>query len=330
MALQDAATADSIALRSIHTGAQSDNQQRMLPGSISWGAILAGAAAAAALSLILLMLGVGLGLSAVSPWANQGVSAKTFGISTILWVTLTQLLASGMGGYLAGRLRSGWSGVHSDEVHFRDTAHGFLAWAVASLATAALLSSAIGSIVSGGVQAGAAVAGGVTAVSGTAAVAGGAAAGAKMDGVEMQGGSMSYFIDSLLRRDPSTAAATTTATGAAVAPSEPASNASSAELHRIFANSMRTAALPPDDIRYVGQIVAQRTGLSQQEAEKRVTETYARAQVKLREAETAARMAADQARKASVTATLWLFISLLIGAFVASLAATVGGRQRDA
>lgn len=327
MALQDASTADSIALGSIHTGAQSDNQLRTPPGSIAWGAILAGAAAAAALSLILLMLGVGLGLSAVSPWANQGVSAKTFGISTILWVTLTQLLASGMGGYLAGRLRSGWSGVHSDEVHFRDTAHGFLAWAVASLATAALLSSAIGSIVSGGVQAGAAVAGGVTAVSGTAAVAGGAAAGAKMDGVEMQGGSMSYFIDSLLRRDPSTAAATTTATGAA---SEPASNASSAELHRIFANSMRTAALPPDDIRYVGQIVAQRSGLSQQEAEKRVTETYARAQVKLREAETAARTTANQARKASVTATLWLFISLLIGAFVASLAATVGGRQRDA
>lgn len=112
------------------------------------GAIVAGAAAAAALSLILLMLGIGLGLSSMSPWAHGGVSATTFGVSAILWVTLTQLVASGMGGYLAGRLRTKWVAVHTDEVYFRDTAHGFLAWAVASLATAALLTSVIGSIVS--------------------------------------------------------------------------------------------------------------------------------------------------------------------------------------
>ena len=124
---------------------------------MSWGAIVAGAAAAAALSLILLMLGVGLGLSAVSPWARDGVSATTFGVSTIVWLTLTQLLASAMGGYLAGRLRTKWAAAHSDEVYFRDTAHGFLAWAIASLATAALLTSAIGSILGSGVQAGATV-----------------------------------------------------------------------------------------------------------------------------------------------------------------------------
>jgi hypothetical protein len=334
MALQAAATADSIALASIHTGLHADNQLRAPPGSVSWGAVLAGAAAAAALSLILLMLGVGLGLSSISPWANEGVSARTFSISTILWITLTQLLASGMGGYLAGRLRIRWVGVQSDEVHFRDTAHGFLAWAVASLATAALLSSAIGTIVSGGVQAGASVAGGVTAVAGTAAVVGGAAAGTGMAGAGSRDGSMNYFIDSLMRKDPnagSTAPAQAgTPTGSAVALSEPASNTSSAEVSRIFANTLRTGALPPEDLRYVGQIVAQRTGVSQQEAEKRVADTYARAQAKLREAEAAARTAADQARKASAQATLWLFISLLIGAFVASLAATFGGRQRDA
>jgi hypothetical protein len=330
MALQAAATVDSIALASIHTGVTPDNQWRASPGSISWGAVLAGAAAAAALSLILLMLGIGLGLSSISPWANEGVSARTFGVSTILWITLTQLVASGMGGYLAGRLRTRWVAVQSDEVHFRDTAHGFLAWAVASLATAALLSSAIGSIVNGGVQAGATVAGGVTAVAGTAAVAGGAAAGAGLGSAGSQGGSISYFVDALMRRDPGAASAAPAAAGVAVASSEPASNASSAEVTRIFANTLRTGALPPDDVRYVGQIVAQRSGLTQQEAEKRVTETYARAQAKLHEAESTARVAADQARKASAQATLWLFISLLIGAFVASLAATFGGRQRDA
>ena len=116
--------------------------------AVSWGAIVAGAAGAAALALILLMLGTGLGLSSVSPWAYSGVSATTFGVSTILWLTFTQLVASGMGGYLAGRLRTKWVAVHTDEVYFRDTAHGFLSWAVAALATAALLTSVIGSIVS--------------------------------------------------------------------------------------------------------------------------------------------------------------------------------------
>ena len=109
---------------------------------VSWSAILAGAAAAAALSLILLVLGTGLGLSSMSPWSNQGASASAVGVSTILWLTFTQLAASGMGGYLAGRLRTKWASVHTDEVYFRDTAHGFLAWAVATIVTAAALSSA--------------------------------------------------------------------------------------------------------------------------------------------------------------------------------------------
>ena len=94
-------------------------------------------------------------------------------------------------------------------------------------------------------------------------------------------------------------------------------------------NSVRSGALPPDDTRYLGQVIAQRTGLSQQDAERRVSDTYAGMQAKLREAETAARDAADKARKATAYATLWLFVSMLAGAFIASLAATWGGRQRD-
>src|SRR6201996_7686250 len=133
---------------------------RHTSSGVSWGAILAGAAGAAALSLILLILGVGLGLSSVSPFAGSGASATTFGVSTILWLTFTQLAASGIGGYLAGRLRTRWASVHTDEVYFRDTAHGFLAWAVASLATAAFLGGSVGAIVSGGAQAGASLAGG--------------------------------------------------------------------------------------------------------------------------------------------------------------------------
>ena len=291
---------------------------------VCWAAIFAGAIAAAALSLIMLILGTGLGLSSVSPWALSGISASTFGISAIAWITLTQLLASGMGGYLAGRLRTSWLAVHNDEVYFRDTAHGFLAWAVASLVTAAVLASATGAIVGSGVQAGAAVAG--TAAAGAV----GAATAAATSGADRPGMSAAdagnYFIDSLFRKDitPATAVVQVGANGP-----DSTSPAAVAEVSRIFINSLRTGALPPEDLRYVSQVVAQRTSLSPADAEKRVTQAYTRMQTKLREAETAARDTADKTRKASAYAALWIFISLLFGAFVASLAATFGGRQRD-
>ena len=288
--------------------------------AVSWAAILAGAAAAAALSLILLVLGVGLGLSAVSPWSQAGIAATTFGVSTILWITLTQLLASGMGGYLAGRLRVRWLAVHTDEVFFRDTAHGFLAWAIATLVTAALLTSTIGSIVGGTVQAGASVAGGMA----TAATGAAAMAGSQTSKTDDAGGPMGYLIDSMFRKEAN-AATPATAAGS----SDSAASPSSAEVTRIFMNSMASGVLPAEDVRYVGQVVAQRTGLSQIDAEKRVSDIFARAQTRWRDAQTAAKKAADTARRASSYAALWLFVSLLIGAFFASLSATYGGRQRD-
>lgn len=294
-------------------------------GAVSWGAIAAGAAAAASLSLILLILGVGLGLSSVSPWAHEGISAASFGISTIIWLTLTQLLSSAMGGYLAGRLRTKWADTHTDEIYFRDTAHGFLAWAVASLATAALLTSAIGSILSGGMKAGASVVGG--AATAATVAAGGLAASGNM--ASQENGPMAYFVDSLFRRDASAGSAPFGAAMPADASGRTMSR-DAAEIGRIFANVSRSEPLPPEDIRHVGQLVAQRTGISQQEAEKRVTDVFARFQAAVQKAETSAKDAADKARKASAYAALWIFVSLLVGAFVASLAATWGGRQRDA
>ena len=328
MAFAYTTTADDLARTRGPSGNLADNT-RSLNSAVSWGAIAAGAAAAASLSLILLILGVGLGLSSVSPWARDGVSATTFGVSTILWLTLTQLLASALGGYLAGRLRTKWTEVHTDEVYFRDTAHGFLAWAVASLATAALLTSVIGSILSGGVQAGASMVGGVASTASSALKS--AAASARTEQAN-DGGPMGYFIDSLFRRDAAAAAPSAGTTGSAMSTDaiERASGKDTAEVGRIFMNVSRSEPLPPEDVRYVGQIVAQRTGLSQQDAEKRVADVYAKAQAKVRDAEVAAREAADKARKASAYSALWLFVSLLVGAFVASLAATFGGRRRDA
>ena len=291
--------------------------------AVSWGAIVAGAAGAAALALILLMLGTGLGLSSVSPWAYSGVSATTFGVSTILWLTFTQLVASGMGGYLAGRLRTKWVAVHTDEVFFRDTAHGFLSWAVAALGTAALLTSVIGSIVSVGVQAGASAAGGFASAT---------AVRSEMTMSNSNPGPMGYFVDSLFRKDLNAATSVPDIAGSDAIPGghpKPFPPGVAPEVTRIFMNSIRTETLPADDVRYVGQIVSLRTGLTRQDAEKRVSDTYSRLQTKLRDAETAAKEAADKGRKASAYAALWLFISLLIGAFVASFMATVGGRQRD-
>jgi hypothetical protein len=308
---------DQFGIERLSPGVESGPRQ-VHASAVAWGAILAGAAAAAALSLILLVLGTGLGLSSVSPWMNKGISANTFGVSTIVWVIFTQIVASAMGGYLAGRLRTRWIAVPADEVYFRDTAHGFLAWAIASLATAALLTSVITAIVGGGIQAGAEVAGSASA----ATVA--TTAMAKSDS---EGGPMGYFVDSLFRKDAN-----------AMAPAVPdrrdalsASTAeqASAEVARIFMNGMRTGTLPAQDIRYVGQVIALRTGLTQADTEQRVTETFARMQATLHEAETAARKAADTARKATAYAALWLFVSLLSGAFVASFVAIYGGRQRD-
>ena len=291
--------------------------------AVSWGAILAGAAGGAALSLILLILGTGLELSSVSPWASYGVSATTFGVSTILWLSFTQVAASGMGGYLAGRLRTRWLAVHIDEVYFRDTAHGFLAWAIGSLATAALLTSVIGSIVSGGIHAGTSMAGGVAIAT---------SVGAEIAKPNSDSGPLGYFVDSLFRKDINAAANSQASDRTDIMPVDALGSPTAgylSEVARIFNFNLRTGPLPKDDIRHVGQLVALRTGLTQQDAEKRATETYARVQAKLHDAETTAKVAADKGRKASAYAALWLFISLLIGAFVASFAATIGGRQRD-
>lgn len=293
------------------------------PG-VSWGAVIAGAAAAAALSFILLILGVGLGLSSVSPWS---FNATAIGVGTIAWLAFMQLAASGIGGYMAGRLRAKWSSVHTDEVHFRDTAHGLLAWAVATLLTVAMLAGGTRAVLSGAIDAGTGVAAAVA-----PAAAAGAGAAASNAG---EGGSgtnpLDYFSDMLLRSAPAPAS-TTVATGAPAMPVADAPvNAADqrVEIGRIFASSMSNGSLAADDRAYLGQVVAKRTGLTQAEAEARVDAVYGRAAKAAADAKAKAQQAAETARKAGAHTALWMFVALLLGAFVAALAATFGGRQRD-
>jgi hypothetical protein len=277
--------------------------------AVSWGAVFAGAAGAAALSLILLMLGFGLGMSSISPWSNAGTTAAAIGVSTILWVSITQIIASGLGGYLSGRLRVKWENVHNDEVYFRDTAHGFLAWAVASIVMAGLLASAAATAVGGAVEAGTATVSALTA----GAVAGGAAT--SNDASSSRDSAIGYFVDGLFRTERPIA--------------DPNDAAIKTETTKIFVNDLRAKELPAGDKQYLGRLIARRTGLNQNDAEARVDDTFNRITQTLTNAETAAKQAADKARKAAAYSTLWMFIALLCGAFFASLAATFGGRQRD-
>ncbi|KOO82550.1 hypothetical protein JY440_19790 [Stenotrophomonas maltophilia] len=320
--------------------------------AVSWGAIFAGAAAAAALSLILLILGVGLGLSSVSPWSFEGVSKETFGWSSIAWLTFTALAASGLGGYLAGRLRTKWTQIHGDETYFRDTAHGFVSWAVATLLTAGLLTSAIGGVLGAGAKVAGATAGAAASTAGVAAAGAGSAAAAAPEG------DLNYWVDSLLRSASNPgpdAAAAPPAPGAAPgnAPMDPAAPPPAAiagsrdarmappprpigdrrevraEVNRIIVNSLHGEGLDPADTQYLSQLIARETGMSPAEAQARVTDVQTRMRAALEKAKITAKQAADDARKATAYAALWLFITLLIGAFFASLSATWGGRRRD-
>lgn len=265
--------------------------------AVAWGAIFAGAAAAAALSLILLILGVGLGLSVISPWSND-TDASEIGTSTFVWIAFVQLAASGLGGYIAGRLRTRWASVHGDEVFFRDTAHGFLAWAVATLFTAAVLTSSITTIVGGAANVTA------TATAPAVAAASGQAA-SKVSGAAL-GNPTDYFVDMLLRSDQSAADVHD-------------------EVGRILTTDLEAGKLSPEDRTYLASLVARRTNISQGEAEARVDTIFARATQAINDA----KKVADEAREAAAHAALWMFVALLIGAFIASFAATFGGRLRD-
>lgn len=246
---------------------------------VSWAAIAGGAFASAALSLILLSLGAGLGLSSVSPWSNTGASAGALGAAGVVWLICMQIMSSAMGGYLGGRLRTKWTNTHSDEVYFRDTAHGFLVWSVGTVITATFLAS--------------------SALSMVGSASNSADAMASKTRTEE---SSAYYVDSLFRTDRQ----------------GEYDEAARVEGGRIFVNALRAKDISGPDRAYLSQMIAARTGVSQAEADKRVSDMLSDA-----------RLALDSARKSTSHLLLWTFIALLIGAFSASYAATIGGRQRD-
>lgn len=254
---------------------------------VSWAAVIAGAFVTAALSLILLQLGSGLGFASVSPWRGAGASAATIGAGAIVWFIFIQIVGGATGGYIAGRLRTKWNRLHTDEVYFRDTAHGFLAWCVAFVLTAAFLTSAA-VFMTGQVYEGVAPS---SDRRGTAQA---------LPGADTTG----YFADYLFRSER---------------PNPDVNDAATrGEAGRILTNAIQQKELPPEDSAYLARLVSAKTGMNEREAGRRVSEVF-----------TAARGAADAARRALAQLLIWGFVGLLIGAFCASCSATVGGRLRD-
>lgn len=264
--------------------------------AVSWAAIIGGAVAAASATIVLVALGSGLGLASISPWRNAGASATTFTIGAGIWLIVVQWLSSGLGGYITGRLRTKWVGTHTHEVFFRDTAHGFLTWALASVIGALMLAAAASSAIGTATQATA------TAASGAAQGAGAAASMAQ---------SRDYDVDTLYRGEKPEMAAT-----------DPAVRA---ETTRMLAKGIANGDVPAADRIYLAQLIASRTGVSQDDAQKRVDNVVAQE----KDAAAKAKQAADTARKSASAVSIFTALSMVIGAFIASAAAALGGSLRD-
>ena len=211
-----------------------------LLADVSWASIVAGAFVAAALSLALFALGAGLGLAAVSPWSGSGVSGSTFTNITGAYLLMIAIMSSAIGGYLASRLRSKWTDIHKNEVFFRDSAHGLVAWALATLLSATLLGTA------------------------SAHLVGGAASGLTTGGSSVQSANPNaVFVDKLFRRGTAPAAASGSQNN----------DTTRAEIVRLWTASFTEGSgLPLADRTYVAHLVAAQTGMSEADAEKRVAD----------------------------------------------------------
>jgi hypothetical protein len=266
---------------------------RKQQSAVSWPAILSGAVAAAALSFVLLVIGTGLGFASLSPWANSGIDVRMLDIATIAWIVIAPTVASIVGGYLCGRLRTRWLQTHTNEVRFRDAAHGFLTWAIATVGTAALVSVTLNFINQRSPQ---------------------------LSMIQDLAIPNDYYVSKLFRKGPNASIE--------ILRSQ-AQNSILVESNLIFAKSLSTGQVAKDDRLYLIQQIKYFSGTSEEEAEKRLRDTFSDAQAQTEESTSMAKRSFDQARKRTAYASMWLFISLLCSAIAASSAAIVGGQRRD-
>jgi hypothetical protein len=254
--------------------------------TVSWGAIAAGSIVAVGVTLLFMAFGIGGGLAIVSPWQNEGVSATTFSWLSGIALVCLAMIASAFGGYVTGLLRHGWDAITEDERYFRDTVHGFVTWAFATVLTVFVIGAAGTHILAG-------------ASAGSIPAAGAGAAQEASNGGDI-------YVDRLLRTNRQGTQAGNLAD-------------TRGELLRIITpGTVRGGQVADADRAYAAQIVAARTGLSPEDARRRVDETIAQA-----------KEAADKARKAAMKLALWSAVAMLAGALVAALSAAEGGKIRN-
>jgi hypothetical protein len=283
----------------------------------SWSAAIAGAVAATAVALMIIALGSGIGLSFASPYSS-GPSATSLTVAAAVWLVMAQSMGFATGGYLAGRLRSPAHDGVIGETTFRDAAQGLIVWALGVIAMAAIAGLL-----------------GLFAASAATQVVAGAAAGAARDdrtataSTRPSAAPIEYFVDVMFRPGPGGAAATSQqptpseTVGVSPVPQATLTADTRAEVTRILARGVAQGRLDDNDRGYLAQVVAARTGLSQDEAQRRVAEVESKAREAVKEA-------ADKTAKAGAYFSFWTFMSLLFGGAAATLAGMLGGQLRDA
>jgi hypothetical protein len=255
---------------------------------VEWGAVLAGAVLAAALSFVLLTFGSAIGLSATSPWPNSGLSVKVIATLAVFWALAQQIGSLMAGGYVAGRMRSRWH-EPGDEKEFRDGLHGGLVWAVAVLISAFFVfATASLTVRTGADMAGSAVAGAASRTTNP----------------------MDTVLDAMVR----TPAGGPQSRNAVASTSDEIRG----EIARILTSAVATGSLSAENRTYMANLVAQRSGVPQQEAEKRVDDAI-----------TAARTAADKTRRAAILTGFVTAAGLILSFGAAWWAAIKGGEHRD-
>jgi hypothetical protein len=118
-------------------------QATLVEPPISWSAIVAGAVVGLAISIVLTLLAAGFGVSLAYGGLASHSSLLAFTPIIGAVAIAVQVVSAGFGGYVTGRLRHAWLMAHTDEAHFRDTAHGLIAWALATIAGLILAAAVI-------------------------------------------------------------------------------------------------------------------------------------------------------------------------------------------
>ncbi|MGO4408068.1 hypothetical protein AB4Z10_27920 [Bosea sp. RAF48] len=257
---------------------------------VQWGPILGGAVIATAISTIMTVFGSAIGLSMVSVDFEKSSSATALAIAGALWALWVMASATMAGGYLAGRMRQPNFDANGEERKVRDATHGLLVWATgALLITVVATSSLFGAA--------------KTAASGVASASSGLASL-----VSQNVDPLAMTLDNVMRAN-----------------GQPPTAQERDEASRIFVSALKNDKIEQSDRDYLASRLAARSGISEQDAQKRIDDSYAR----LSQARETAKQAAERARKIAVLTAFLTAAALLVGAAAAAWAATLGGEHRD-